>query len=582
MRYARLLSKTLPHVPRDVRAPSYRLLYQGGYIRPVGQGLFSLTPLAMRVMRNIRRIIHEEMVALGGQEVQTPLVNPPHIWEASGRDRLVARDMVHFRDRNGRELVLAPTHEEAMVELVRQTVRSYRDLPLFLYQFQTKFRDEERTRCGLVRVREFIMADAYSFHRSFTDLNGFFPLVFAAYRRIFDRCSVPVTAARAGVGYMAGEASYEFLMPCACGDDFLVRCDACGYAANEEIAVGIKEDAESATPQPLQRQSMPDARSLNAARMQLNMPRSRMLKAMVYRSVGGLVMAVVRGDHEVSEEKLSLAVGAQILGPAAAADLQHHGLIGPWLSPIDLPESFQERATVVYDDAAIHAANLVAAANAPSVVVYNVNPGRDLSLDRVTDVVRVPDGAPCRHCNTGHLHRVRAMELGNIFRLGDYYTRAMGLALPGDRDAELYPHMGSYGIGLGRLMSAIVEANRDARGIIWPAAVAPYAAYLMSIGRSPSVRDIAIDLERRLGDQVLFDDRHESISHKLKDADLLGMPLRLVVSRRTVEDGTVEVAVRDTGETTRVPCEALPALVARYGSSASCPESPGTPVATDG
>ena len=551
MRYSRLFIKTLVQVPKDVRSSSHKLLLQGGFVRTVGRGLFTVTPLGMRVLRNIKRIIHEEMHSLGGQEVLAPIVNPREMWINSGRDSLIGEDMIRFHDRIDRELVMAPTHEEAMVELVRDGIRSYRDLPVFLYQFQTKFRDEARARCGLLRAREFIMSDAYSFHRSFTDLNGFFPQVFAAYGRIFERCGVPVTPAQAGVGYMGGERSYEFLLPCEYGDDYLIHCTSCSYAANEEIAVGHKELVQE-PPQPIDRVEVADQRSLSAARQYLELPRNRLVKAMLYCADGGLIMAVVRGDYHVSEEKLAHVVQRPIQGRATGEQLARYGLDGPWLSPLDVPDSARGRLTVVVDDAVADSSNLFAGANEAGVAWRNVNFGRDFDADYVADVSRIPKGARCKHCSSGVLERLRAIELGHIFRLGDYYTRSMNLSLSDERGRAVYPHMGSYGIGLGRLMAAIVEVNHDENGIIWPMEVAPFTVFLMSIGKSLSVRRLVEEIYAELPGAVLFDDRRESISHKLKDADLLGIPIRLVVSGDSVSKGIVELAIRGEADTRQV------------------------------
>lgn len=551
MRYSRLFTKTRTQIPKSIKSPSYRLLLQAGYLRPVSQGLFSYTPLGMRVIRNLKRIIHQEMQSLDGQEVQVPVVNPREMWQQSGRDDLIESDMVRFADRNGREMVIAPTHEEAMVELVRQGIRSYRDLPVFLYQFQTKFRDESRTRCGTVRAREFIMKDAYSFHRTYSDLNNFFPRVFAAYRRIFDRCQVPVIPAQAGVGYMGGERSYEFLMPSKCGDDYLVRCTDCEYAANEDVAVGRKEHIHEPL-QPLESLDATDDASLNSVARRLEVPRERILKTMLFRSGASLIMAVVRGDHEVSEEKLARVAGRPVHGRATEAQLARFGMLGPWLSPLSLPDAAREHTYIVIDDAAADSSNFLAAVNQRGAAVRNANFGRDFGADRVADIISVPEGAGCIHCANGTLERVRAMELGNIFKLGDYYTRAMDLQVREEGGRSVYPQMGSYGIGLGRLMAAIVDANRDDRGIIWPVEVAPFQVFLMSIGKSLTVRAMCDRLYETIGPGVLLDDRHESISHKLKDADLLGIPIRVVVSRESVETETLELAFRDQESTYRV------------------------------
>lgn len=560
MRYSELFTKTLRQVPGRVRAPSHRLLLQGGFVRPVSKGLFSYTPLGVRVLHRITAIIREEMNRLGGQEVLVPVVNPREMWIESGRDHLIERDMIRFKDRAGRDLVLAPTHEEAMVELMRSGARSYRDLPQFLYQFQTKFRDEAKTRCGLVRAREFVMKDAYSFHRSFAELNNFFPRVFAAYNEVFRRCGVSVIAAQAGVGYMGGRRSYEFLLPSECGDDFLVRCNQCGYAANEDVAIGQKWSHQE-TPLPLRSVEVPERHSLTVVRQLLEVPRSKMLKSMLYRGLDGYVMAVVRGDQEVSEEKLGSVVGTPIIGPAQKEQLDELGLLGPWLAPIEIPASAGPHLTIVIDDACAESSNMLTASNKAGRVYVDANFGRDFDADWVSDITRIPHGATCRHCGSGTLERVKSMELGNIFRLGDFYTRKMNYWVREEDGKKTFPHMGSYGIGLGRLMAGIVDANRDEQGIIWPPEIAPFRVYLMSIGKSLPVRDTVEAIYEELGDQVLFDDRHESISHKLKDAELLGIPLRVIVSRDAVQEGYVEVGIRRDGRTQRVHRSELVATI---------------------
>lgn len=556
MRYSDLFIKTLRDVPGRLQAPSYRLLVQGGFIRTVGKGLFSYTPLGLRVIRRIETVIREEMERLGGQEVLLPLVSPREIWSLSGRDTIIDQDMVRFLDRGGKELVLSPTHEEAMVDLMRHGARSYRDLPKFLYQFQTKFRDEPKTRCGLVRAREFVMNDAYSFHRSFADLNSFFPKVFAAYTRIFQRCGLSVVAAEAGVGYMGGQRSFEFLMPSQCGDDYLVTCDSCSYAANEDVAIGQKESCREPL-RSLTEIDVTEGPGLTAVRRALEIPRSRMLKSMLYRTEGRYVMAVVRGDQSVSEEKLSAVVKPTIIGPALPEQLDELKLHGPWLSPLGLTDEIRRKTIVVIDDACSESSNLLAASNQVGRVFENANFGRDYGADHIADITRIPEGAICRHCGKGTLRRTRSMELGNIFRLGDFYTRRLDYSIREENDEKTYPYMGSYGIGLGRLMSAVVGTHHDDRGIIWPPVIAPFSVFLMSIGKSLSVRDVAESIYRELGDVVLYDDRHESISHKLKDGELLGIPIRVIVSRDAVQEGYVEVAIRSSGETRRVHRDSL-------------------------
>ncbi|MFP4067103.1 MAG: proline--tRNA ligase [Spirochaetaceae bacterium] len=561
MRFSRLLGTTLREVPTDVRSAGYRLLLRGGYIRPIGAGLFSFLPLGYRVIRNIRRVIAEEMERLGGQEVSVTLVNPYDLWERSGRAELAGKDLVGFTDRAGRRLVLSPTHEEAMVELVRTCINSYRDLPVFLYQFQTKFRDEEKIGFGLVRTKEFVMKDAYSFHRSFTDLNNFFPQVFTAYRRIFERCGISgVRAAEAGVGYMGGDRSFEFVLPSEWGDDHLTTCPSCGYSANAEIAVAARE-VDGSPPEEAERVEAPGCTNMTKAASYLNVPQRRLAKSLVFRTGHGLVMAVVRGDHSVSEEKLAGVAGGPIYGLADRSVFTAAGVHPGFVSPVGLADGkLGDRPVEVVVDAAVaEASNLIIGANEENVYLRNANFGRDYDADRVGDIARIPPGSTCRNCGAA-LEEIQVMELGHIFRLGTLYSDTLNLTFRGDEDEEMRPFMGSYGIGLGRLLAAVVESNHDEHGIVWPEALAPYRFFLMSIGRSLEVRRRSQEVYEELGDDVLFDDRKESVSSKFTDADLMGIPYRIVVSPDTLADDTVEVHSRHTGETWRMPTREVESL----------------------
>ncbi|MFW6215161.1 MAG: proline--tRNA ligase [Alkalispirochaetaceae bacterium] len=568
MRYTRLFPKTLREIPKEIQSPSYRLLLKAGYIRNLGQGLFSYLPLGRRVVRNLKRIIHHEMIDLGGQEVMVPVVNPFELWHRSGRDQLVSANLARFTDRAGRELVLAPTHEEALVELVRIGLNSYRDLPAFFYQFQTKFRDEEKTRCGLVRTREFLMKDGYSFHRSFAELNSFFPRVFAAYQRIFTRCGLDVIAADAGVGYMGGDKSYEFLMPCDCGDDILVSCPNCGYSANAEVAVGTKEIPRE-VPAAMEEVHTSGATNMRRLAKALELPTSKLAKAMLFRTGEGFAMLVVRGDYEVSLEKASRVLGAPVNRLAYRGEVEALGFPMGYLSPLDLPALSEEAAevTVIVDTAIADTPNLVFGANRPEHHYLNVNFGRDFEADKVADIARVAEGARCVYCDSP-METVRAMELGNIFRLGDFYSRRMELSFRSQNGRLVYPFMGSYGIGIGRLMAAVAEKHHDENGLVWPLRLAPFKVFLMAIGRSLKVRELTGQLYEELGEQCLYDDRQDSISRKFKDSDLLGIPFRVVVSAKSVTDGEVELTDRATGESRTVAVSELTDhLNARYQES---------------
>lgn len=563
MRYSALLTNTSKSHPRSVRGRGNELLHRAGYVRPVSQGLYSFLPLGTRVIERISALIRSQMEGLGGQEVQLPLVNPIDVWKRSARDRLMDDDMVRFSDISGRTMVLAPTHEEVMVELVKSVVTSYRQLPVFLYQFQTKFRNEKRPRGGLIRTREFVMKDGYSFHRSTSELNNFFPRVFAAYERIFAACNVPFVTAEAAVGSMLGDRSLEFLMPTEVGDDAVVSCGNCGYAANQEVAVGTVPTA-SESPRPLQTARTGGAVTMEELAEALSRERRQLAKTMLYSTGETVVLAIVRGDQEVSPEKLAQTVGVPLVRKASAEELATAGIDPRIVSPIEYSSGHASggmRVVIVVDEVVANTPNLVLASNRPGSHFIDVNFGRDFGSDVVADIARVLPGSRCRICG-GELEGRTVIELGNIFKLGDYYSRRLRLALPDGKGGRFYPQMGAYGIGLGRLMAATAEANNDRRGLAWPVAIAPYRSFLMGIGRSAKVARVGAMLHDELGPDTLYDDRRESISEKFKDADLLGIPFRLIISPRTVEQGKVEVLERGSRSMRRVDIGCVAAKLA--------------------
>jgi prolyl-tRNA synthetase len=535
MRYSQLFGKTRREDPHEVRWPSYSLLYKGGFVRQMGQGLFSILPLGMRVIKNLEAIIAEEMLKLGGQEMYASLVTPADIWRKSGRYDWMGGELIRFQDRNGHELVVSPTHEEAFVELVRSCLNSYRDLPLLLYQFQIKFRDEEKARFGLARTKEIYMYDGYSFHRSYNELNNFFPRMFAAFSRIFDRCNIPTRAAEAAVGFIGGEKSYEFLMPSERGAHEIIVCEQCNYCASRDIAVGGKE-YQTGEQKPLEKVSTPDCASISEVAAFLGLSPNRLAKTLVYTTPDGLVMAVVRGDYEVAEEKLANYLGCPLLKKAGDPALVEAGLIPGYLSPVGQ----DERLRVVVDDSVARSANLVLGANEEGYHLLNVN-------FEIADISLTRQEKTCLLCG-GRLGAIKAIELGHIFKLGEYYSKSMNLQFQEERGSMAFPHMGCYGIGLGRLMDAVVLANHDEEGIIWPPHIAPYKAFLMSIGKSLAVKKEVELLNEELGDTALYDDRHESPGVKFKDADLVGLPVRVVVSSKHLSEGRVELRERRSGK----------------------------------
>lgn len=542
-----MYGKTIRQIPQEIKTEGHALLLKGGYIRSLGSGLVSVLPLGFRVIKKIEAIIRGEMERLGGQEVLTPLVNPLDIWKKTGRSDLIDRSMIRFRDRHGKDFVLSPSHEEAMVDLVKESLHSYRDFPIFLFQFQTKFRDEERVRGGLTRTKEFVMKDAYSFHRSYTDLNNFFPKVFAAYERIFTECGLNVIPAEAGVGFMGGEKAYEFFLPSHSGDDVLIQCPECGYSANRDVAKGAKNYSLS-NPQPMVEVETPDCKTMENLSSFLNVPKSLLTKSMVYKTLNGFVMAVVRGDYEVSREKLSTVVKSPVVRLASQVELELKGLVPGYLSPIGK----EDVMPVVIDEAVSNSSNLVLGGNSDGLHYLNANFGRDFESPFVGDIVQIKENNLCLLCG-GALSETKAIELGNIFKLDDFYSRSLNLSFNAENGEKIYPNMGSYGIGIGRLLSAIAEIHHDKKGLCWPKSVAPFTIFLMGIGKSHKVKRIVEDIYDKLQVETLIDDRMESPGVKFKDADLLGIPFRIVVTTRLMEDNKVEVYERGSGKAVHYP-----------------------------
>lgn len=559
MRRTSLFAETLRQNPADAETAGHQLLVRGGYVQPLAAGIYSFLPLGERIRHKVERILREEMEAAGGQEVSLPVVHPAELWQETGRWYDIGPELVRFTDRGERNMVLAMTHEEVIADLLRKQVRSYRQLPVVLYQIQTKFRDEPRARGGLLRVREFVMKDAYSCHPSFADLDRFYPSMYNAYFNAFRRCGIDVIAVQSDVGMMGGTMAHEFMFISDIGEDRIVRCEHCGYAANLQVATFGKEDPQCEKPAPLQEVSTPNTQTIAALAALLEIPESRTAKAAFFMSDDRLIFAVVRGDLEVNETKLAHAVQTTELRPARADELEAAGIVAGYASPIGV-----EGVTVVVDDLIARSPNLVAGANRAGFHLLNTNFPRDYRGDIVTDIASANEGAPCSVCGA-QLAIVRGVEVGNTFKLGTKYSEALGATFLNEEGESQYVVMGSYGIGVGRLIGCIAEACHDERGIIWPVTVAPYEVYLVGLDLDDdSIRGAC---ERLYGEmlqeaiEVLYDDRKERAGVKFNDADLLGMPVRLTVSRRTVQNDAAELKTRTDGEARQVPMdEVIPAV----------------------
>jgi prolyl-tRNA synthetase len=574
MKMSQLFSQTLREAPADVEVDSHKLLVRGGYIQQLAAGIFSYLPLAKRVLTKIEDIMRQEINAIGGQEVTMPVVHPAGIWKETERWYQIGSEMGRFLDKSGRDMVLAMTHEEVVADLVRRTIHSYRQLPALIYHIQTKWRDDPRPRAGLIRVREFTMKDSYSLDADWDGLDHQYRAHYQAYFNIFHLCGLPVKAFKSDVGMMGGSMAHEFMYLTPIGEDTLLVCDQCGYAANRQIARFLKEQAPSELPEPLKKVATPDTKTIDALAECLDIQKSKTAKAifMVASLIQGietydrLVFAIVRGDMDLNETKLTNALKAKELRPAREDEIIAVGAVPGYASPIDL-----EGVLVVVDDAIPASPNLVAGANEEGFHYSNVNYERDYKADLIADIVVAEEDSHCPECGSP-MGIKRGVEVGNIFKLGTRYSEAMGANFLDQNDEKKPVIMGSYGIGSGRLMASIVEEHHDKYGLIWPITVAPYDVHLIVLhkkakkqdgGSSEKERDfdpkaIAEELYEQFqaaGIETLFDDRDERPGVKFNDADLIGNPIRLTVSERALESGGVEVKRRDREEKNIIPLE---------------------------
>ena len=580
MRLTHLFGTTLREAPADADVVSHQLLVRAGYVRQLAAGIFSYLPLAQRSLLKIARILREELDAIGGQEVSLPVVHPAELWQATGRWYEIDETMARFADRRGRDMLLAMTHEEVVAQIASTEVKSYRQLPILVYQIQTKFRDELRSRGGLIRVREFLMKDSYSLDRDVEGLRRQYEAHFEAYLKIGRRAGLQLMPVLSDVGMMGGQVAHEFMYVSPIGEDSLVVCDACDYAANLEVARFRREKAADEEPLPLERVHTPGTATIEDLAEYLQIEPTRTGKIVFFMGTfaddadGGspdeegverLVVAIVRGDMEANPIRVQQLLGALALRPAHEEEIEAVGAIAGFASPIGIDRS---RSTVVVDETVAHSANLVLGANEPDYHTRNTNYGRDYEADLVAEVASAFDGASCPECGQP-LRLVRGVEVGNIFQLGTTYSEALEAYFT-DEDGEEKPIvLGSYGIGLGRLLACVAEEHRDERGMALPISVAPFEVSLVSLARTDETAAAAEKLYAELraaGVEVLYDDRDASPGVKLNDADLQGMPLRLVVSERSLEKGGVELKRRTETESRLLPpAAAVEAVIEEIG-----------------
>ncbi len=545
MKVSQLVGTRKKENPSECQTANHIFSIRGGYIRQVSSGVFSLYNPMRRITQKIEAIIRQEMDRIDGQEVLFPVVMPASIWQESGRYDSIGSEMLRFTDRNGSKNVLGMTHEEAAVHLTRDVAASYQNYPFMIYQIQTKFRDEPRCRGGLVRVREFTMKDAYSFHTDWDDLRQYYQVCFDAYNRIFKRVGMPeVVAVESDSGMMGGSLSHEFMFLSDIGEDRIVSCPHCGYLANQEVTETIVEATEGEETG-LEKIHTPNVKTIQGLCKTLKLSEDQFMKAVVYQQNDddSLVVAFIRGDLDINETKLRNHLGTEV-HPAANLD-PACGLTVGFIGALGLSEKFK----CVFDRSLQGVKSLYGGANEEDYHVSGISMPRDFPNAQFVDVAKAVNGGICPECKEAGLVLSNGVEVGNIFQLGDKYSKSMKMQYL-DRDGALqYPVMCSYGIGVGRLAASICEAHHDKFGPIWPASVAPWQVQLCALNvTTDNIRPAADELYKALkqaGVEVIYDDREVSAGVMFSEADLLGCPLRIIISPKTVARGCVELFSRD-------------------------------------
>ena len=560
MRTSQFLSKTLRQDPGEAETASHRLMLRAGMMMQVAAGVYAYLPPALRSLHKIERIIREEMDAAGGQEVRMPALQPAETWQQSGRYEAMGEILFRVSDRRDRNLVLAPTHEEVITAIAKANIESYRDLPRLLYQIQTKFRDEPRPRAGLLRGREFDMKDAYSFDTDQEALDISYQRMRQAYRNIFQRCGLPTLEVEADSGAIGGKDSHEFIMPAEAGEDTVLVCPTGDYAANAERATSVIPPAAEGEPLAIELVDTPGLTTIAQLAEFMGLPESQTLKAVFYQADGETVLVTIRGDLEVNEVKLKNLLGVRDLRMANADESQAAGLTAGSTSPIGLTG-----IKSIGDLSILQGNNFVAGANTQNKHYKNVSYPRDFAVDQTADIALAQAGHGCPLCGAA-LEEMRGIEVGHVFKLGTFYTRTIGAEYSDDQGGLNAIVMGCYGIGVTRVLAAAIEQNHDDAGIVYPPPIAPFQVHLLALNADnpdvgPAAEQTYADLEE-LGYEVLFDDRVETAGVKFNDADLLGLPVRIVVSPRNIKNGVVEVKRRGDSEGVQVLPAALAETVA--------------------
>lgn len=573
MRFTNLFARTLREDQKEAEATSHNLLLRAGYVRQLSAGIFSYLHFGWRSMRKIEQILREEMDRIGGDEISMPVVHPAELWQRTRRWYDIDESLVRFKDRSERDLVLAMTHEEVVAELAAREIDSYKQLPKLVYQIQTKFRDEARARGGLIRVREFMMKDSYSLDVDQAGLEKQYRAHYDAYFRIFRRTGLPVIAILSDTGMMGGQVAHEYMYVTPIGEDTIFICNESGYQANKEVAV-IGKAFVDRSPLPLEKVYTPQRKTIAALAEFLQVPAEGTAKVVFYKGRVGqedkVILALVRGDMEVNPLKVQKLGRIATLEPATEADILAIAAVPGYASPIGIDRS---KALVVVDELVARTNNLVVGANEEGYHLLNACHGRDYTADIIGDIVSAYDGAPCPISppDSGYrLQSVRGIEVGNIFQLGTKYTEALGAYFTDEQGKRQAIVMGSYGIGLGRLLACLSETYQDDRGLMLPVSVAPYQVHLVGLLEGAATQQAAESLYQALQDagvETLFDDRPTKVASpgvKFGDADLIGVPLRITVSKRSFEQGGVEFKLRKATERTIIPLEEIVGVIQEH------------------
>ena len=555
MRVSKMFAPTLREVPAEAEVVSHQLLLRAGFMRKSTNGMYSYLPLAWRVLKKIENIVREEMDNAGAQEIMMPIMQPAEIWQESGRWGAYGAEMIRLKDRHNREYCLGPTHEEMVTTLIKGDVRSYRQLPMNVYQIQDKFRDERRPRFGLMRSRDFIMKDAYSFDRDEAGLDVSYKSMYDAYTNVFNRCGLTFRPVEADSGAIGGSGSHEFMVIAESGEAEIVYCTECDYAANVEKAeMHVIEAADEAA---LERAEVetPNCKSIADVCAFLNMPVEKSVKAVAYKSEKGLILCFVRGDHEVNEVKVINTCNVLEVEMADENLLVENGTCGGYMGPVGIDP---EKVMVVVDHSVMQMHNFCCGANKEGYHMVNVNPGRDCTPTFVADIRLIQEGDPCPHCG-GKVAKARGIEVGQVFKLFTKYSAAMNCTFLDENGKENPMVMGCYGIGVSRTMAACIEQNNDKDGMIWPVAIAPYEVLVVPVNTkdeaSTAKAEEIYEVLKKAGVEAVIDDRNERPGVKFKDADLIGYPLRVVVGPKTLAEGNIEVKARRTGEVAMLPVD---------------------------